>query len=128
MVEKKLLGTYRIAVMEMHNPEAIYFVKNSGDFTIGHEKGNNEIIVSSDSSLFAQEDLKHRFQQIKIPNNEILEVTQDCKYSFEALEKNIQVQRNPKDLFDHLMLAEIYESIDAVDLATSFGGKFISSH
>lgn len=26
------------------------------------------------------------------------------------------------------MLAEIYESIDAIDLATSFGEKFISSH
>lgn len=26
------------------------------------------------------------------------------------------------------MQAEIYEAIDAVDLATGFGGKFISSH
>ena len=31
-------------------------------------------------------------------------------------------------MFDHIMHEEIYESIDAVDLATDFGGKFISSH
>ena len=36
VVETKLLGTYRIAVMENLNPKAIYFVKNSGDFILGH--------------------------------------------------------------------------------------------
>lgn len=38
------------------------------------------------------------------------------------------IQRNPKALFDHIMHEEIYESIDAVDQATDFGGKFISNH
>ena len=52
VVEKKLLGTYRIALMELNNPKAIYFVKNSGEFIIGHDKQNNEIIVSSESALF----------------------------------------------------------------------------
>ena len=31
-------------------------------------------------------------------------------------------------MFDHIMHEEIYESIDAVDLATDFGGKFISDN
>ena len=31
-------------------------------------------------------------------------------------------------MFDHIMHEEIYQSIDAVDQATDFGGKFISSH
>jgi len=33
VVEQKLLGTYRIAVMEITNPTCILFVKNSGDFS-----------------------------------------------------------------------------------------------
>jgi glucosamine 6-phosphate synthetase-like amidotransferase/phosphosugar isomerase protein len=35
VVEKKLLGTYQISVMEKSNPEVVYFVKNSGDFIVG---------------------------------------------------------------------------------------------
>jgi glucosamine 6-phosphate synthetase-like amidotransferase/phosphosugar isomerase protein len=31
-------------------------------------------------------------------------------------------------MFDHIMHEEIYESIDAADQATDFGGKFISNH
>ena len=34
VIETKLLGTYRIAVMENENPQAMYFVKNSGDFIL----------------------------------------------------------------------------------------------
>lgn len=52
VVEKKLLGTYRIALMELNNPSAIYFVKNSGDFFMGLNKQNTEIVVSSESALF----------------------------------------------------------------------------
>jgi len=69
VVEKKLLGTYRLAVMEMKNPQSIYFVKNCGDFILGQGKKNDEIIVSTSRTVFNQDDLKHRFIQIKIPNN-----------------------------------------------------------
>jgi glucosamine--fructose-6-phosphate aminotransferase (isomerizing) len=30
IIEEKLLGTYRIAVVEIKNPKSIFFVKNSG--------------------------------------------------------------------------------------------------
>jgi len=65
---------------------------------------------------------------VQIPNNQILEVSEDCSYHFSPIEKKITIQRNPKALFDHIMHEEIYESIDAVDQATDFGGKFISNH
>ena len=68
VVETKLLGTYRIAVMENSNPKAIYFVKNSGDFILAHNKTNDEIIVSSDVNLFKNE-MGHSMTQIIIPNN-----------------------------------------------------------
>ena len=48
VVEQKLLGTYRIALMEMKNPKQLYFVKNSGDFFLGVNKTSTEIIVSTD--------------------------------------------------------------------------------
>lgn len=124
MVEQKLLGTYRIALMEMQNPKCIYFVKNSGDFFLGVNKENSEIVVSTDIQVL--KDMNFSFSQI--PNNQLMEVGQDCHYEFTPLEKRIKIQRNPKALFDHIMHEEIYESIDAVDQATDFGDKFISNH
>tara|TARA_B110000285_G_C15114011_1_gene612933 strand:+ start:942 stop:1094 length:153 start_codon:yes stop_codon:yes gene_type:complete len=47
--------------MEKSNPEVVYFVKNSGDFIVGIGKQNNEIVVTSERSLFAQEEIKERF-------------------------------------------------------------------
>lgn len=31
-------------------------------------------------------------------------------------------------MFDHIMHEEIVEGIDAIELVTDFGGKFISDH
>ena len=52
VVEQKLIGTYRIAIMGVKNPERMIFVKNSGDFVLGLSKNNDELLVSSDSSVF----------------------------------------------------------------------------
>ena len=52
VVEQKLIGTYRIAIMEVKNPERMIFVKNSGDFVLGLSKNSDELLVSSDSSVF----------------------------------------------------------------------------
>lgn len=35
VVERKILGTFRLAVMEVVKPKYIYFAKNVGDFIIG---------------------------------------------------------------------------------------------
>ena len=44
------------------------------------------------------------------------------------LEKHIKIDRKPKATFEHIMQEEIYGAIDAVDMVTDFGNKFISSH
>lgn len=85
VVEQKLLGTYQIAVMEMDDPQAILFVKNSGELILGHNKSIDEIIVSSDPKLFNTNIIGQHLTQIQMPNNQILEVTKDCKYSFQKL-------------------------------------------
>ena len=91
VIEKQLLGTYRLALIELKNPKSIYFIKNSGDFVIGQNKQNNEIIVSSSLKLFSNENLGSQFTVTEIPNNHFLEVTDDCKFSFEKWEKKIQI-------------------------------------
>ena len=55
-------------------------------------------------------------------------VTENCEISYEPLTKAIELVKNPKAQYDHLMLEEIYESIDGVDKATDFGQSFVSSH
>jgi hypothetical protein len=50
-----------------------------------------------------------------------LTVTGNCEISYEELTKQIELIKNPKAIYEHLMLEEIYESIDGVDLATDFG-------
>lgn len=69
VVEQKLLGTYRLAIIEISNPESIFFVKNSGDFAIGQNKTNDEIIVTSDLSIFNQDKMRQKYQITQIPNN-----------------------------------------------------------
>ncbi len=50
VVEKKLMGTWKLAVVSTEAPDHIYFVKNSGDFILG--KTENAIVVSSTDILF----------------------------------------------------------------------------
>lgn len=64
VVEQKLLGTYRLAIIEMANPDSVFFVKNSGDFALAQSKANDEILISSDLKLFEQQTLKSGFTHI----------------------------------------------------------------
>lgn len=121
------MGTYRIAAIELNNPKQVYFVKNSGEFIIGQNKEKNNVIVTSNQLVLS--DLGSSFEKIDIPNNYIVAVdASNCEISYEKLDKKIKVERNPKSMFDHIMLEEIHGSIDAVDQATDFGSKFISNN
>lgn len=116
-----------MAAIELDKPKQVLFVKNSGEFVLGHSKEDNEIIVSSEGLIFKS--LEHKFNKIDIPDNHIVDVNSTtCEYSFEKIKKNIVVERNASSLFDHIMHEEIIGSIDAVDQATDFGSKFISNH
>jgi len=69
VIETKLLGTYRIAAIELKNPKQVYFVRNSGDFVIGINKQTGEVVVSSDLSIFGKDFLGSDFVAQKIPVN-----------------------------------------------------------
>lgn len=103
VVEIKLLGTYRIAAMETNDAKVMYLVKNSGEFGLGLSKDNNELIVSSDMEIFSSKYLGQTFNQVVIPDNNLVEVTADCKFNFTKLEKKIKISRNPRATFDHIM-------------------------
>ena len=69
MVEQKLLGTYQIAVMEISNPQSLFFVKNSGELILAHNKTNDEIVVCNDPKLFSVSLAGQNLTQIEIPIN-----------------------------------------------------------
>jgi glucosamine 6-phosphate synthetase-like amidotransferase/phosphosugar isomerase protein len=52
VIETKLLGTWKMAVMEVDNPDKIYFVKNSGTMILGVSEGRDQALITTDSSLF----------------------------------------------------------------------------
>jgi glucosamine 6-phosphate synthetase-like amidotransferase/phosphosugar isomerase protein len=129
VVGKKLLGTYRIAAMELAKPQQIIFIKNAEDFALCVSKNGDEIILSSEPSLFNDPKIKHKFGHlISIPNNHLLEVNEDCTYSFEKIDRLMTISRNPKAMFDHIFQEEIIESIDSIELVTDYGSKFISDN
>lgn len=128
MVEKKIMGTWKLAVLPLENPNSLYFVKNSGEFLIAHIEGSNSVVVTTEESLFKQSpDLKISKVE-KVPNNFLVELKDDCTYTMERLEKQIIVDRKPKGDFEHIFQEEIYEAADAVNNAIDFGQKFISNH
>lgn len=79
------MGTWKIAMMATDRPNAIYFVKNSGNFIIGKEK--NSIVVSSEDAFYEGEHFKG--DMFKVPNNHLIELKEDLSYSLEKLDKKI---------------------------------------
>jgi glucosamine 6-phosphate synthetase-like amidotransferase/phosphosugar isomerase protein len=102
VVERKLMGTWKLAVMSLEKPDHLYLVKNSGEIIIGTLPEKKALIVCTEESLFKESaDLKNAQVQ-KIPNNYLVELSEDGKISMEKLEKKIKVERKPKPGFDHI--------------------------
>jgi len=72
--------------MELSKPKKLLLVKNSGDFSLAVSKNSDEIILSSELSLFNDSSVKQKFHTIvSIPNNHIVEVNEDCTYNMEKI-------------------------------------------
>ena len=56
VIEKKLMGTWKLAVLPLENPNQIYFVKNSGEFIVG--KTDKAVVISTEEILFKEGKLK----------------------------------------------------------------------
>lgn len=96
------MGTWKLAIMSMEKPDHLYLVKNSGEIIIGTHLEKKALIVCTEESLFKDSpDLKGAEVQ-KIPNNYLVELTENGKITMEKLEKKIKVERKPKPGFDHI--------------------------
>ena len=124
LIELKLLGTWRLAIMLVDNPNHIYVIKNVGPMFIA--KSSYSVVVSSDKEVI--EDLPRDFKVKKMINNTLYEIKDDCSIIEYEVQKKIQVERKPKPGHDHIFQEEIYGSIDAASAVTDDGCKFVSNH
>ena len=124
LIELKLLGTWRLAVMLVDDPSQIYVIKNVGPMFIA--KSRQSVVVSSDKE--AIEDLTRDFRVKKMVNNTLYEINADCSIVEYEVRKKIQVERKPRPGYDHLFQEEIHGSIEAASAVTDDGGKFLSNH
>lgn len=130
IIEQKVLGSFRLAVIETANPRFMYFAKNAGDFAIGSSGRAREVVVTTEVGVLSISNMNDKLDLTHIPNNELCELnTATMEFSFTKLQKKIDIMsmRKPKPTYNHIVHEEILESIDAVDSATDFGGKFISN-
>lgn len=123
VVEKKIMGTWKLAVMPLESPEHLYFVKNSGEFLVGQLEGS--VVVSTEEALF--QGVKCSKVE-KVPNNYLVDLKADLSLSMERLEKKIKVERRPSEGFAHIFEEEIFEAVKAVNNCIDYGQKFVSAH
>jgi glucosamine--fructose-6-phosphate aminotransferase (isomerizing) len=128
VVERKLMGTWKLAVMPLDKPDHLYFVKNSGEIIIGQLLEQKAVIVSTEEVLFKESPELAGIKYEKIPNNFLVDLKDDCSMTMEKLEKKIVVVRQPHAKFEHIFQEEVYGAAEAVNNAIDFGQKFISNH
>ena len=124
IVEKKLIGTWRLAIIPVNNPNMIYFTKNCGDFFIGKSPSSVLICTSAD----ARNDLSEHFSFQKMKNNILYEITDSCAISQSLMTRKIVVDKTPGAGFSHIFEKEIYGQLEAIESVTDRGSKFISNH
>lgn len=56
VVERKLMGTWKLAVLPLADPSTLYFVKNSGDFILAQTP--TSLLVTSADSLLSELGIK----------------------------------------------------------------------
>ena len=124
LLETKLFGTWRMAIIPVDSPNKIFFTKNAGEFYLGRTKNKMNIVVCSDDEI--QEHKNFRFE--KMHNNTLYEIQKDCKVSQTPIQKRVKVDRKPHAPYAHIFEEEILTSIEAIDAVTDNGSKFISNH
>ena len=75
LLETKLFGTWRMAIIPVDNPNKIFFTKNAGEFYLGKTKNKMNIVVCSDDEI--QEHKEFRFA--KMQTNTLYEILEDCQ-------------------------------------------------
>ena len=124
MIETKLIGTWRLAISLVSQPDRIYLTKNVGPLYMGTSQ--DSIVFCSDQTILAEQSERFTFKKLK--NNILYEVTDECVIEQTQLQKRIVVNRKPKRGYSHIFEEEIFESIEAMSTVTDDGAKFISDH
>jgi len=124
MIETKLIGTWRMTISLVSQPDRIYITKNVGPLYMG--KSANSIVFCSDQTILSEHSDRFTFKKLK--NNILYEVTDECVIQQFQLQKRIEVNRKPKRGYSHIFEEEILESIEAMSAVTDDGAKFISDH
>lgn len=63
VIEEKIMGTYKLTIMETDKPKFVYFAKNVGDFIIGISADKSEVVVSSDVNVLSAGNMTEKFEQ-----------------------------------------------------------------
>ena len=125
IIQTKLIGTWRMAVISVEDPSTVYVTKNVGPCFLGTSKDN--VVICQDKIICDSGDFSGlSFQKLK--SNILYEIKDNCQISKTKLQRNIQVSRKPKRGYDHIFEEEVFESLDAMDAVSDDGAKFISSH
>lgn len=98
MVETKLIGTWRLAIILCSEPDKVYVTKNAGPFYMGTSE--NSVVFCSDSSIVTEQSEVFTFKKIK--NNVLYTVTDECVVDKVQLEKKIDVTRKPRRGYNHI--------------------------
>ena len=125
LIETKLIGTWRMAIVLVSEPNKIYVTKNAGPFYIG--RSQESVVLCSDACVLTDA-ISERYQFKKLKSNILYEISDDCSVEETALQKRIEVNRKPKRGYSHIFEEEVLESIDAMSAVTDDGAKFISDH
>lgn len=74
MIETKLIGTWRLAVILQSEPDKIYVTKNAGPLYMG--KSAESVVICNDSLILNEQADKFAFRKLK--SNIIYEISEDC--------------------------------------------------
>jgi glucosamine 6-phosphate synthetase-like amidotransferase/phosphosugar isomerase protein len=89
VIEQKLIGTWRLVVMDAKSPNCLFTTTNSSLLLLG--KSADSIVLSSSPDIATANRKKYLFE--KLEKNVLYEITDECLVSAENLTKKMTVQR-----------------------------------
>jgi len=77
LIETKLIGTWRMSIMLVSEPNKVYVTKNAGPFYMG--QSSSSIVLCSDQSILNEHPAAFTFKKLR--NNILYEITDECTVS-----------------------------------------------
>ncbi len=74
LVETKLIGTWKLAIVLNSEPNKIYITKNAGPFFLG--ESSKSVILCSDFNILAEHEKNYIFRKLR--SNMLYEISDEC--------------------------------------------------